>query len=405
LTALRFSRRVAHLAPSPTAAVAREAALLAASGVDVVDLGLGEPDFPTPEFVCKAGIAAIQSGHTRYTDSAGDPALRDAIAGKYRREHGTDCARENVLVTAGAKQAVFNVCQALVQEGDEVAMFSPYWVSFPEIVRLCGAAPVFVPTDIRSGWKPTAASLEKAATERTRVVIVNSPCNPTGSVIEPEELERLVGWCSERSAVLLFDETYDHFLYGGRRHFSAASLWGKHPGVVVVTGAASKTYAMTGWRLGWALASRDLVSATASYQSHSTSNASSISQEAARAALSEVERSEASVSDMLSHYERRRAAILRGLKALSGVECVEPEGAFYVFPKVQAFYAAKNVGGSVGFCRRLLKEARVAAVPGEAFGVDSCVRFSFATPEERIEEGLSRLSSWLGRDRGGLAKG
>jgi len=398
VTASRFSRRVAHLAPSPTAAVAREAALLAASGVDVVDFGLGEPDFPTPEFVRKAGIAAIESGRTRYTDSAGDPALRDAIAGKYRREYGTDCARENVLVTAGAKQAVFNVCQALFQEGDEVAMFSPYWVSFPEIVRLCGAAPVFVPTDIRFGWKPAAAALERIATENTRAVIVNSPCNPTGSVIEPEELERLLEWCSERGAALLFDETYDHFLYGGRRHLSAASLWGEHPERIVVTGAASKTYAMTGWRLGWALASRELVSAMASYQSHSTSNASSISQEAARAALSEVERSKASVAEMLSHYEKRRETMLRGLKALSGVECVEPEGAFYAFPKVQAFYSAKKVRGSVEFCRLLLSEARVAAVPGEAFGMDSCVRFSFATPEERIEEGLARLTEWIRKD-------
>jgi len=395
VTPPRLSRRVADLAPSPTAAVARAAQALMARGVDVVDFGLGEPDFPTPDFVARAGIAAIETGRTRYTDSAGEPRLRDAIAEKYRREQATPCARENVLVTAGAKQAVFNVCQALFEEGDAVAMFVPYWVSFPEIVRLCGAQPLFVPTDIRSGWKPTAEALERAATKETRGVILNSPCNPSGALVEPEELARILGWCAAHEAVLLFDETYDHFLYDGRQHASAAALWSEHPGRVVVTGAASKTYAMTGWRLGWALAPKDLVSSMASYQSHSTSNASSISQEAARAALVDLERSEISVADMLAHYGRRREIMVRGLSALSGVECVEPEGAFYVFPRIEALYPRKNVGGSVEFCRRLLDEARVAAVPGEAFGMDSCVRFSFATSQDRIEEGLRRFTDWL----------
>ncbi|HEY3125136.1 MAG TPA: pyridoxal phosphate-dependent aminotransferase [Thermoanaerobaculia bacterium] len=395
MTPPRLSRRVADLAPSPTAAVARAAQALMAHGVDVVDFGLGEPDFPTPDFVARAGIAAIEAGRTKYTDSAGDPGLRDAIAEKYRREQATPCARENVLVTAGAKQAVFNICQALFEEGDAVAMFVPYWVSFPEIVRLCGAQPLFVPSDIRSGWKPTAAALERAATKETRGVILNSPCNPSGALVEPEELARILGWCAAHEAVLLFDETYDHFLYDGRRHASAASFWSEHPGRIVVTGAASKTYAMTGWRLGWALAPKELVSAMASYQSHSTSNASSISQEAAREALADLERSEISVADMLAHYSRRREVITRLLSAIPGVECVAPEGAFYVFPRVEALYPRKNVGGSVEFCRRLLDEARVAAVPGEAFGMDSCVRFSFATSLDRIEEGLRRFESWL----------
>ncbi len=395
MTAPRLSRRVAGLAPSPTASVARAAKALAASGVDVVDFGLGEPDFPTPDFVRAAGIAAIEQGHTKYTDNAGDPALRDAIAAKYRREQGTACARENVLVTAGAKQAVFNVCHALFGEGDEVAMFAPYWVSFPEIVRLSGADPLFVATDIRSGWKPTAAALERAASVRTRGVILNSPSNPSGAVVDPQELSRILDWCAAKNAVLIFDETYDHFLYDGRRHVSAASLWREHADRAVVTGAASKTYAMTGWRLGWALAGKELVSAMSSYQSHSTSNASSISQEAARAALSDVERSEASVADMLAHYARRRALMIGRLAAIPGVECAAPEGAFYAFPRVEALYERKKTAGSVDFCRRLLEEAHVAAVPGKAFGVDACVRFSFATPTARIEEGLRRFEDWI----------
>ncbi len=397
MTPPRLARRVANLAPSSTAAVARAAQALVARGVDVVDFGLGEPDFPTPDFVARAGIAAIEAGRTRYTDSAGDPALRDAIAEKYRREQAAPCARENVLVTAGAKQAVFNACQALFQEGDAVAMFAPYWVSFPEIVRLSGATPLFVPTELRSGWKPLASLLDLAAAERTRGVIVNSPCNPTGAVISRDELARILEWCAARDAVLIFDETYDHFLYGGAGHVSAASFWAEHPGRIVVTGAASKTYAMTGWRLGWALASKELVSAMASYQSHSTSNASSISQEAARAALTDLERSEASVAEMLAMYTRRREVMMSALSILPDVECAAPEGAFYVFPRVEALYRRKGVSGSVEFCRRLLDEARVAAVPGEAFGMDSCVRFSFATPLDRIEEGLRRFEAWLRR--------
>jgi aspartate aminotransferase len=397
VTPPRLSGRFAQLAPSPTAAVARAARALAARGVDVVDFGLGEPDFPTPDFVARAGIAAIEAGKTKYTDSAGDPGLRDVIAEKYRREQNAPCSRENVLVTAGAKQAVFNACQALFDEGDSVAMFVPYWVSFPEIVRLAGARPLFVPTDIRSGWKPTADALERAATKETRGVILNSPCNPSGAVVEPEELAGILGWCAAHEAVLLFDETYDHFLYGGRRHVSAASLWNEHQDRLVITGAASKTYAMTGWRLGWTLARKELVASMSSYQSHSTSNASSISQEAARAALSDLERSEISVADMLAHYGRRREIMMRGLSAIAGVECVEPEGAFYVFPRVDALYPRKSIGGSVEFCSRLLDEAHVAAVPGEAFGMDSCVRFSFATSRERIEEGLRRFESWIRR--------
>jgi aspartate aminotransferase len=215
-------------------------------------------------------------------------------------------------------------------------------------------------------------------------------------VIEKEELAKLLDWCSRRGAVLLFDETYDHFLYGGRRHVSAAPFWERYPGRIVITGAASKTYAMTGWRLGWALGPRELVTAMSSYQSHSTSNASSISQEAARAALTDVERSEASVTEMLAHYDRRREAILRGVRSLPGVECADPEGAFYAFPRVAALYERKRVRGSAEFCRLLLEEARVAAVPGDAFGMDSCIRLSFATPVERIEEGMRRMREWVG---------
>jgi aspartate aminotransferase len=393
---LTLSRRIAALTPSSTTAAGKKAKALAASGVDVVDLYLGEPDFPTPDFVGRAGARAIEAGQTKYTDVAGEASLRDAIAQKYAREQGATAARENVIVTAGAKQAVFNVCQALFDEGDAVALFSPYWVSFPEMVRLTGATPSFVPTDIASGWRPTAAALERSAPSTTRGVILNSPNNPTGAVVTPEELERIVDWCASRNAWLVYDETYDRFLYDGRRHASAAALRGRYERIVV-TGAASKTWAMTGWRLGWAVGPAELVTAIASYQSHTTSNASSISQAAALAALTDIESTASAVAQMLAHYVERRRLMVEGLSGIAGIRCPNPEGAFYAFADVSDLCRRKGAAGSAALCDRLLSEAHVAAVPGDAFGDDACVRFSFATEAARITEAVRRIAAWASR--------
>jgi aspartate aminotransferase len=391
---VRLSRRAAALAPSSTAEVGRAAKALAAAGADLVDFGVGEPDFPTPAFVGEAGVSAIRAGRTKYTDVSGDAALREAVAEKYRREQGARCGAGHVLVTAGAKQAIFNACQVLFEAGDEVVIFRPYWVSFPEIVRLSGATPAFADTREAEGWKPTAAALDRAAGPATRGVILNSPNNPTGAVVEPRELAAILRWCADRDAWLLFDETYDRFLYDGAVHASAARFWDEHRARIVVTGSASKTFAMTGWRLGWALAEPEVVSAMSSFQSHSTSNASSISQEAARAALSGLSQSDAAVEGMLAEYARRRDAMREGLSGAPGVRPSSPEGAFYVFADVSGLCARKGVGGSAALCRRLLEEAHVAAVAGEAFGAESCVRFSFATSLERIREGTRRFAAW-----------
>ena len=393
---LRLSRRIAALAPSSTTAAGKKAKALAASGVDVVDLSIGEPDFATPGHVGRAGMRAIEGGRTKYTDVAGEAALRDAIAGKYAREQGADVRRENVIVTAGAKQAVFNVCVALFDESDEVALFSPYWVSFPEMVRLTGASPVFVETRLGDGWHPTAGALAAVGRGEVRGVIVNSPNNPTGAVTDAAELERIVEWCESRGAWLIYDETYDRFLYDGRAHASAAALRPRYERIVV-TGAASKTFAMTGWRLGWAVGPPELITAMTSYQSHTTSNASSISQAAALEALTDLDDSSASVAEMLDHYESRRKTMVEGLAAIPGVRCPMPEGAFYAFADVSALFARKGVTGSAGFCDRLLAEAHVAAVPGDAFGADRCVRFSFATRTDRIREGVKRIAEWAAR--------
>jgi aspartate aminotransferase len=394
MTEIRLSRRIAELTPSSTTAAAKKARALAASGVDVVDFSLGEPDFATPEFVGRAGMRAIETGRTKYTEVAGEATLRDAIGEKYRREQGAEIPRANVLVTAGAKQAVFNVCQALFDEGDRVALFSPYWVSFPEMVRLSGARPVFVKTSRENEWRPSAELLEAEAGP-VRGVIVNSPNNPTGAIVDGDELVRIADWCARREAWLIYDETYDRFLYDGGRHASAAALAARYPRIVV-TGAASKTFAMTGWRLGWAIGPAELVSAMASYQSHTTSNASSISQAAALEALTDLNRAGASVSAMLARYDARRRIMVDGLRAVRGVRCPMPRGAFYAFADVAGLYAARGVSGSAGFCDRLLAEAHVAAVPGDAFGEDACVRFSFATDEDRIREGMRRIAAWAG---------
>ena len=396
MTNWKLSRRIAALVPSSTTAAGKKAKALAASGVDVVDLSIGEPDFPTPEFVGRAGARAIEAGRTKYTDVAGEAALRDAVAAKYVREQGARVARENVIVTAGAKQAVFNVCQAVFDEGDAVALFSPYWVSFPEMVRLTGAVPAFVPTAIERGWPPTAAALERHAPADARGVILNSPNNPTGAVVSEEELSRIVDWCAARNAWLVYDETYDRFLYDGRRHASAAARRAQYDRIAV-TGAASKTWAMTGWRLGWVVGPEPLVAAIGSYQSHTTSNASSISQAAALEALTDIESTSAAVAGMLARYTERRRLMVEGLSALEGVRCPNPEGAFYAFADVSALCRRKGVAGSAAFCDRLLAEAHVAAVPGDAFGDDACVRFSFAADEARIREGVRRIAAWASR--------
>jgi aspartate aminotransferase len=390
---LKLSRRIAALAPSSTTAAGRKAKALAASGVDVVDLSIGEPDFPTPDFVAKAGARAIEAGKTKYTDVAGEAALRDAIARKYVREQGAAAERENVIVTAGAKQAVFNVCQALFDEDDPVALFSPYWVSFPEMVRLTGATPAFVRTEIGGGWEPTAAALERSAPAATRGVILNSPNNPTGAVVAADELARIVDWCASRGAWLVYDETYDRFLYDGFRHASAWALRSRYERIVV-TGAASKTWAMTGWRLGWALGPAALITAIGSYQSHTTSNASSISQAAGLEALTDLESTASAVASMLAHYQERRGVMVRGLNGVPGIRCPNPQGAFYAFADVSELARRKGVTGSAAFCDRLLSEAHVAAVPGDAFGDDACVRFSFATDPARITEAVRRIAGW-----------
>jgi aspartate aminotransferase len=389
---IRFTRRVNEMRISPTLAVMNRAMELTAQGIDIVDLGPGEPDFPTPASVCEAGKRAIDNGLTKYTSGNGTKALRDALAGRYNRRYGTSLAAENVIAGTGGKQELFNVTMALVDEGDEVIIPSPYWVSFPDQVQFAGGTPVFARTESKNDFRPTFAGIEAVATERTRGVIINSPCNPTGAVIAEKELQRIIEWCASRDAFLMFDETYEFFVYDGAKHVSAIRWFDDFPETIVAVNSMSKTFAMTGWRLGYAIAHRDVISAAGKIQSHSTSNPSSISQAAALEALAG---SGDEVRRMWEAYRDRREWLVPAINAIDGLHCSQTDGAFYIFPEVKAYFGRGGVRDSQTLANYLLDEARVAVIPGSAFGNDDHVRISYATSMERLQEGVRRMDTAL----------
>lgn len=395
---MRFATRASRVAGSATLEVMRTAGVLKAKGVDVVDLGAGEPDFPTPEFIKEAAIRAIRADFTRYTDSVGTFELRAAIAERYAREWNAPWGPGEVVVTNGGKQALHTAVLALFEEGDDVLVPVPYWVSFPEMVKLSGARPVFVPTSPAHGFRLTAADVEAAATPATRGILVNTPTNPSGAVMDPAEIEKIVRLCAARGWMFLFDECYDRFVFEGR-HLSAAALAAEFPETVVLAGTFSKTYAMTGWRMGYACAARPVAEMIGRLVGHATSNVCSVTQAAALEALRRPEESARAIEAMLDEYRRRRAWLIPALNALPGFACVPPGGTFYAFPDVSAWYG-KSVGGvavkdSASFAKALLDRVAVALTPGSAFGEDRCVRFSFATSLDRLREAVRRIDGLL----------
>ena len=391
---IRFSNRVLGIQESPTLAVLNRANALIAKGVDVVDFGPGEPDFQTPRNVAEAGKRAIDEGFTKYTNAAGTKALREAIANRYNRRYATKLIAENVIAGSGGKQELFNLMLALVSEGDEVIIPVPYWVSFPDQVAFAGGTPVFAQTDAENQFRPRFADIEKVATERTRGVIVNSPCNPSGAVIAESELQKIVEFCVARGLFLVYDETYELFVYGNNKHSSAIRWFEEYPQTIVVVNSMSKTFAMTGWRLGYAIAHREIIAALAKIQSHSTSNPSSIAQVAALEALNG---DDADVRRMYEAYSERRNWLVPALNRVQGICCLDPDGAFYVFPDIKAFIGRGPVHDSQSFANFLLDEARVAVVPGAAFGLDQHIRISYATSMERIREGVARIAAAVGK--------
>lgn len=385
---IHFSERVKAMQESPTLAVLNRATALIAQGVDIVDFGPGEPDFATPRAVAEAGKLAIDRGYTKYTNASGTKALRDAIAARYNRRHGTNLTTANVIAGNGGKQELFNVALALVRPGDEVIIPSPYWVSFPDQVEFAGGKAVYAKTDPANHFRPTMAAIEAVASDRTRGVILNSPCNPTGAVIRESELRQIIEWCASRDAFLVYDETYELFVYDGNEHSSAIRWFERHPETIIIINSMSKTFAMTGWRLGYAIAHPDIITALAKIQSHSTSNPSTIAQHAALEALNGVDED---VQKMYDAYCARRAWLVPALNALPGFSCADPDGAFYVFPCVSSLFGKAGITDSQSFANYLLDEARVAVVPGGAFGADEFVRISYATSMDRIREGVKRM--------------
>ena len=394
--------RLKTLAPSSTLAVQAKAQELRRRGVDVISFGAGEPDFDTPERIKQAAIQAMQRGQTKYTEVGGVPELRAAVCAKFKRDNGLAYEPADVLVSCGAKHTLFNLAVALLNPGDEVLVPSPFWVSYPEQTRLVGAVPVAVPTSEATGFDLDPERLHAAVTPRTKVIVLNSPNNPTGAVFSPASLAAVGKLALERDLFVVSDECYEALTFEGR-HASIAALGPEIKARTVVVNTCSKAYAMTGWRIGFAAGPRELITAMTDVQSQVTSNPSSIAQWAAVEALIGPQDE---VAKMAGEFDRRRRLIVQGLNALPGVSCVMPRGAFYVFANVSRLFGRtwKTAGGttttlksSLDVTAFLLEEARVAVVPGLDFGSDDHVRLSYATSDALITEGLARMAAALGR--------
>ena len=384
----RLSKRLDDVKPSATIAVKQEADRLRDQGVDVIDFGPGEPDFDTPGNVKLAAHRAIDDNLSHYLPTLGLPALRRAIRDDYARRYGAEYADNEVIVSCGGKSALFNAAMALFYPGDEVIIPAPYWVSYPDQVRLAGASAVIQQTSHEDGFIPRAAATESLLTSATRGVILCSPSNPTGAVIPEAELASYTDLALKHDLYLVFDECYEKFLYDGAVHASLARQHARIRDRLILVSTLSKTYAMTGYRVGYAVADKRLISAMAVVQSHDTTHPTAVAQ---AAAVEAIEGPQEELARMIQEYGRRREIMVSGLQSIPGIECLKPAGAFYAFPSVTGLYRRLGVGDSMGVATVMLKEARIATVPGEAFGAPGYLRFSYAVAADRIKEGIERL--------------
>jgi aspartate aminotransferase len=382
--------RISLISVSSTAKVSAEAERLRRAGLDVVDFGVGEPDFPTPDNIKRAAIAALDANFTRYTAMAGVQELRQAVCERHKLDFGTSYVPAECVVTVGGKHAIFNLTQVLLNEGDEVIIPVPYWVTYKDVVNYAGGKCVFVQTDEAEGFTLHASAIEAAITPKTRLIIINSPSNPSGGLVEREEFEKIVHLAKSRGIWLMTDECYCRFLYDSEP-WSAASMAGMKE-TVIVAGSLSKTYAMTGWRIGFTLAPAAICNAIIKLQSHSTSNPTSIAQKGAIEALLGPQDS---VDAMLAEYRERRDYVVNRLRAMPGVQCAEPRGAFYAYPNIAAILGRDGLKTPMEFAEKLLEKAHVAVVPGEAFGTDAHVRISYAASLETIGKGLDRFQQFI----------
>jgi aspartate aminotransferase len=393
---LRLATRVQTIGASPTLAMNARAKEMKQQGIDVVSFTVGEPDFNTPEHIAAAGIEAIREGFTRYTPAAGIPELKEAICLKLKRDNGLQYDPADVVVSNGAKHSIYNVLQALIDEGDEVIVPAPYWVSYTEMVKLNGGSPVIVSTKAGDDFKLRPEQLKAHINDRTKAIFINSPNNPTGAVYSQTELEDLAEILVPRGIVIISDEVYEKLLYDGAKFTSVAALGPEVKEHTVTINGVSKTYAMTGWRIGYAAAPTALAKAMANIQSHATSNPNAIAQKAAVVALTG---DQTPVKKMLAEFTRRREQMIAEINAIPGLSCRKPEGAFYIFAHVASFFGkticGRKINGSVDLAEVLLTEGHVALVPGAAFGDDNYVRFSYATSLDAIEKGMARVKDVL----------
>jgi len=393
----RVSKRVGAISESATMAVDAKAKALKAAGKPVIGFGAGEPDFPTPDYIVEAAVEACRDPRWhRYTPAGGLPALREAVAEKTRRDSGLVVAPGQVLVTNGGKQAVYEGFAALLDPGDDVLVVAPYWTTYPEAIRLAGGTPVVVETTEDTGYLASVAALEAARTDRTKVLLFVSPSNPTGAVYSPEQVAEIGRWAVEHDLWVVTDEIYEHLVYGGAAFSSMPVAVPELADRCIVVNGVAKTYAMTGWRVGWLIGPTDVVKAATNLQSHATSNVANVSQVAALAA---VRGDLSAVAAMREVYDRRRQTIVRMLRDIPGVECPEPLGAFYAYPSVKGVLGkelrGRRPGTSAELCELVLEEAEVAMVPGEAFGTQGYVRMSYALGDDDLVEGVTRLHKLL----------
>lgn len=387
-----FADRVSRIEISATMAVTAEAARLRSQGVNLVDYGAGEPHFATPRHIKDAAIAAIEANFTRYTAVSGIPEVRKAIVDRHAADFGSSYTPDEAIFTTGGKLALFQAIQVLVDHGDEVVLPVPYWVSFKDIIQYAGGKPVYLETKEADNFRVTAAAIERALTPRTKAIILNSPSNPSGAVIAPADLEKIVRLAHSRGVYLLLDECYAYLQYTGASISGGSFTDCKEH--LVVLGSLSKTYAMTGWRAGFALASKPIIQAMSKLQSQNTSSTAAIVQKASIAALTG---SQACVAEMRNDYLSLRDQILAGLKEIPGLTCTTPEGAFYVYPNVSSFLGKGKIATATELASRLLHEANVVVVPGEAFGTNEHIRLSYAVSHADVEEGLKRMQTFFAK--------
>jgi aspartate aminotransferase len=388
---MKIASRLARIKPSATLALNAKTQEMRAQGRNVVSLAVGEPDFPTPEHICRAAKEAIDAGFTRYTAVPGIPELRKAAAGYYATFYGVEAPMESTMVSNGGKQVLYNLFMALLEPGDEVLVPTPYWVSYPAMVELADARPVFVKAGAEACFKITPESLERARTPRTRMLILNTPSNPTGCHYSQAELDAIAEWAVAHDIFIVSDEVYDRLVYAPAQPSSLAALWKRCPEQVAIVGALSKTFAMTGWRLGFVLAHPDLIKTLTKIQGQSTSNVCSITQKAALAAFTgpwDI------VEEMKKSFVRRRDLVMDVIATWPGAICPKPDGAFYVFPNLRAFMTG-DTPDSASLCQKILEQAEVALVPGSAFGDDDCVRFSYALDDETLARSMDKVGRVL----------